>query len=87
MSRSAGGRLQFLTGFHHHRLNILVDLFLDFPPRNRQLILRLKVYPEFRRSSKETPQPKGHLRGDASLFVNDGHMSEVPQPAEQEQAC
>ena len=48
MGEPAVGKPQFLAGFHHHWLDILVDLFPGFLSRNGQLIMCLEVYPEFR---------------------------------------
>src|SRR5579859_2797874 len=45
--------------------------FLRLPPRNGQIIVRLKVYPELGRGAKISRQSQGHLRGDAALLLHD----------------
>src|SRR5579859_7072390 len=45
--------------------------FLRLPPRNGQIVVRLKIHPELRCGAEVSRQSQGHLRGDAALLLHD----------------
>ena len=52
-------------------MNVAFDLGLRLPPRNGQIVVGLEIYPELGCSAEESRQSEGHLRGNATLLLND----------------